>query len=155
MSLIVGNKAPDFSAVDQHGKTHSLSDYRGQWILLYFYPKDHTPGCITEACSFRDHNEELSKHVVLLGVSGDTVDSHRSFSEKYSLPFPILADPEKKMIKDYGADNIIFAKRCSFLIRPDGTIAKIYPKVDPNIHTQEILADLDSLQKSSTHKAGP
>lgn len=99
MSLSVSDIAPDFSAPDQTGKIHKLSDYQGKWVLLYFYPKDHTPGCIREACNFHDHYAELSKHLVILGISGDSVASHAGFAKKYNLPFRLLADPEKKLFR--------------------------------------------------------
>src|SRR3990170_8528971 len=99
--LKAGDTAPDFSALDQKGELHSLQDHKGKWLLLYFYPKDNTPGCIKEACSFRDHYAELKKKVAIVGISGDSVKSHANFSGKYHLPFPLLADPERKIIKAY------------------------------------------------------
>lgn len=146
MSLFVGGIALNFSAPDQTGKIHRLSDYRGKWLLLYFYPKDHTPGCIREACNFRDHYAELSKHLAILGISGDSVASHVSFADKYKLPFPLLADPQKQIIKAYGTDGIILAKRTSFFISPGGKIVKIYESVNPDSHITDILADIRQLR---------
>ncbi len=147
--LKVGERAPEFEAPDQNGKTHKLSDYAGKWVLLYFYPKDDTPGCTTEACTIRDSFADFGKSdLTVLGVSGDSVESHGKFSTKYGLPFTILADPEKKLIKAYGADGLF--RRISYLIAPDGTIAKDYPKVKPAEHAAEVLEDLISLKKQST-----
>jgi peroxiredoxin Q/BCP len=145
-SLQVGDRAPDFSAQDQAGKTHTLADYQGKWLVLYFYPKDHTPGCIREACSIRDNYADVKELAAILGVSGDSVKSHGSFADKYNLPFTLLADPEKKMIESYGTDGAIFNKRTTFIIDPQGKIAKIYPKVSPDNHAAELVADLKKLQ---------
>lgn len=148
MKLALNDTAPEFSAIDQNGETHSLSDYRGQYLLLYFYPKDDTPGCTTEACSFRDGYSELLPHVQIVGLSADSRESHEKFAEKYSLPFPLLSDPEKKILKAYGVNGMFFSERTSFLINPDGKIAKIYEKVDPGTHTQEVLDDIQQLTTS-------
>ncbi len=142
MQLQVGDNAPAFSLIDQDGKTHSLNDYRGKHVLLYFYPKDDTPGCTREACSFRDNIKKLQEKIIVLGVSGDSVLSHQKFVQKYSLNFPLLADPEKIAITAYGADGLIFAKRTSFLISPEGTIEIIYTKVDPDTHVAQVLQDI-------------
>ena len=139
MKLNIREKAPYFELPDQEGKMHKLTDYKNRWLLLYFYPKDFTPGCTTEACSFRDNFSKLKERLEIVGVSGDSIESHTNFSKKYSLPFTILADPKKETIRDYGTDGLIFAKRTSFLINPEGEIEKIYEKVDPSIHAQEIL----------------
>ena len=140
MKLNVGDNALNFNLPDSDGKMHKLTDYKGRWLLLYFYPKDFTPGCTTEACNFRDNFSKLKEKLEIVGVSGDSVESHTKFSKKYSLPFTILADPKKETIKEYGTDGLIFAKRTSFLINPEGKIKKIYEKVNPSIHAQEILA---------------
>ena len=140
-----GDKASDFKLPDQDGELHKLSDYLGRWVLLYFYPKDFTSGCVAEACSMRDSFNELTKKATILGVSADSVESHMKFAEKYSLPFTLLADPERKVIDDYGANGILFAKRVSFLINPDGNIEKVYNKVDPKAHASQILSDLSKL----------
>ncbi|MBI3577258.1 peroxiredoxin [Candidatus Gottesmanbacteria bacterium] len=142
MKLLVGNHAPEFSAPDQNGKIHTLADYKGKWVLLYFYPKDFTSGCTVEACSIRDNFKELSKLVTVLGVSADSVASHKKFIAKHELPFTLLADPERKVINAYGTNGIIFTKRTSFLIDARGIIAKIYEKVNPATHVSEILSDL-------------
>lgn len=145
MKLNIGEQAPGFNALDQDGGTHSLSEYNGKWVLLYFYPKDETPGCITEACKFRDAYAILNEKMVILGVSQDGVDSHKHFAQTYHLPFPLLADPDKTIIHAYGANGVIFAKRTSFLIDPAGIIRKIYPTVNPEIHTDEVLRDIQTL----------
>ena len=137
-----GEKAADFSLPDENGKVRSLSDYSGKWVLLYFYPKNFTPGCTKEACSLRDNFSKLQKKLAILGVSADSVTSHKKFSEKYSLPFTLLSDPQRKVINLYGANGIMFAKRVSFLINPKGVIEKVYDKVDPEKHAEEILQDL-------------
>ena len=144
-------KAINFSLTDQNGKVHKLSSYRGSWVLLYFYPKDDTPGCTKEACGFRDSLNELKKHnVVVLGVSADSVSSHQKFAQKYNLNFPILADEKKEVIKAYGAwgkkkfmgkefEGIL---RVSFLINPEGEVVKKYDKVKPETHAKEVLEDI-------------
>src|SRR3989339_1585266 len=122
--------APPFSLPDQNGKMQSLTDYSGKKVLLYFYPKDDTPGCTTEACNFRDRLNELKDHgVQVLGVSKDSVDSHKKFAEKFDLNFPLLSDIDGKVIKDYEAQGI-FTKRITYLINPKGEIFKKYEKVD-------------------------
>jgi len=146
-----GQPAPDFELRDQDGQLHSIEDYRGQWIALYFYPKDDTPGCTTEACEFRDNIFAFEKlNSQILGVSLDDEESHKAFSEKHGLPFPLLADVDGRMADAYGVKSrmlgMTVAKRQTFLIDPDGKIAKHYDKVDPDIHAQEVLADLEALQ---------
>jgi len=150
----VGSKAPDFRLQDQNGDWHTLEQYRGKWIALYFYPKDDTPGCTTEACSFRDNIFAFrERDAVILGVSLDDVKSHQEFAEKYSLPFSLLSDAEGEVADQYGVVTNLgvmkFAKRQSFLIGPDGTIAKHYEKVDPDSHSEEILSDLKVFQEKS------
>lgn len=142
----IGDTAPEFSLPDSDNNIHNLSDYKDKWVLLYFYPKDFTSGCTTEACSFRDNFSQLEKVVTILGVSADTVDSHKKFAEKHELPFTLLADPERKVITAYGATGFIFGKRVSFLIDPEGNIAKIYSKVNVKTHASEILSDIKALQ---------
>lgn len=146
-----GQQAPDFQLQDQGGNEHSLADYRGRQILLYFYPRDNTPGCTVEAQQFRDRLDELKAHgVQVLGVSRDTVKSHRKFADKESLNFPILADPEHDVLKAYNLlkEKKMFGKpalgvnRESFLIDEQGVIRKHYPKVKPEEHVDEILQDL-------------
>lgn len=146
----VGDPAPEFELADQDGNLHSLEDYRNQWVVLYFYPKDQTPGCTTEACEFRDNIfafRDLGAQI--LGVSLDDVDSHKEFAEEYSLPFPLLADTEGNTATAYGVKTRMFgmtvAKRQTFIIAPDGTIARHYEKVKPDVHSAEVLADLKTL----------
>ena len=140
-----GDKASDFKLADQNGKLHSLADYKGSWLLIYFYPKDFTSGCTTEACSLRDNFSRTKDKLQLVGVSADSVESHKNFISKYNLPFTLLSDPEREMIKSYGTNGLIFAKRTSFLINPKGVIEKIYEKVDPTTHAEEILEDISPL----------
>ena len=148
--IIVGEAPPDFRLQDQNGAWHTLAQHRGQWIALYFYPKDDTPGCTKEACAFRDNIfafEELG--AIILGISLDDVKSHEEFAKKYSLPFPLLADNDGQVAQQYGVLNNIagfkLAKRQSFLIGPDGRVVKHYAKVDPEKHSAEVLADLKAL----------
>ena len=143
--LKANEKAPVFTLADQRGNLHSLADYKGGWLLIYFYPKDFTSGCTKEACSFRDNFSHLKDKLHLIGISDDSVESHKNFSEKYKLPFTLLSDPERKVIKNYGTNGLIFSKRTSFLINPQGLIEKIYEKVDPTTHAVEILKDISSL----------
>lgn len=154
--LETNSKAPAFSLPDQDGKIHSLDEYAGGWLLVYFYPKDDTPGCTEEACSLRDNLSTLKeKGLSIVGVSTDSVASHKKFAEKFTLPFPLLADEKKEMVEAYGvwAEKSMYGKkymgtlRNSFLIRPDGTIAKVYEKVKPGEHAAEILHDMDELRK--------
>lgn len=144
-------RAPLFILYDQHNKQHNLSDYLGKWILLYFYPKDDTPGCTIEACSFRDNYLQLKKiNAIILGISADFSSSHKKFAEKYKLPFPLLADIERKVIQSYGVggiknifgNKVKFIKRESFLIDPLGYIVKHYKKVNPKTHVLEVIDDL-------------
>lgn len=152
----VGTRAPDFTLPDQDEKKHTLSGYQGKWILVYFYPKDDTPGCTKEACAIRDADPDFSKlKTVVLGISADSVKSHKKFEEKYGLTFPLLADEDKKVIKKYGVwgkkkfmgREYMGIKRTSFLIAPDGKIAKVYENVKPDAHASEVLADLKELRK--------
>lgn len=145
-----GDMAPAFELLDQNGKTHSIDDYRGKWVVMYFYPKDDTPGCTTEACAFRDDIFKFRRMgVTILGVSVDDVKSHAEFAEKYSLPFPLLADTEKTASKAYGVLKnygvIRLSSRQTFVIDPDGRIAKHYPKVDPDTHSAQLQADIAAL----------
>ena len=147
----VGNPAPGFELRDQNGEIHSLEDYRDRWVTLYFYPKDDTPGCTTEACEFRDNIFEFKDlNCQVLGVSLDDTDSHAEFAEKYSLPFPLLADTEGQTSSAYGVKTKMFgltvAKRQTFLIDPDGNVAVHYEEVDPDTHSEQVLTDLRRLQ---------
>jgi len=146
----MGDPAPDFELKDQSGQLHSMEDYRGKWVALYFYPKDDTPGCTTEACEFRDNIFAFKNlNCQILGVSLDDVDSHKEFAEKHKLPFPLLADSEGTTADAYGVKSkymgMSVAKRQTFLIDPDGNVAKHYEKVDPDTHSQQVLADLEAL----------
>ena len=140
----IGSPAPEFELSDQEGQLHSLEDYRDQWVVLYFYPKDETPGCTTEACEFRDNIFAFRKlNAQILGVSLDDVESHRKFAENHSLPFPLLADTEGTTADAYGVKTKMMgwtvAKRQTFIVDPDGNIAKHYEKVDPDEHAAEVL----------------
>jgi len=146
----VGAQAPDFTLQSQEGKTVSLKDFRGQWVVLYFYPKDMTQGCTIEAHNFqRDEQLYAAKKTAVVGVSADSVDSHQQFCTKESLKFKLLADPGKEMITSYGslAPNGAVAARNTFLIDPKGVVRKVYLKVSPNPHSAEVLTDLAELQK--------
>ena len=149
-----GDSAPDFCLQDQGGKTHTLADYRGQWLVLYFYPKDDTPGCTTEACEFRDNIFAFRRlNSQIIGISLDDESSHKDFAEKYSLPFPLLADTGKNVATAYGVLGQMaafkYAKRETFLIDPEGLIVRHYEKVDPKSHSAEVLADLERLSTST------
>lgn len=148
----IHEKAPNFQLPDQDGNVHQLNDYLGKWVVLYFYPKDDTPGCTTEACSFRDSFDELRKHdVMIFGVSMDSVESHKKFVQKHRLNFPLLADTEAVVSKLYGAWDPKGFKdkpesiRETFLIDPEGDLAEYYPNVDPLQHVQQIRKDLQRL----------
>lgn len=140
-------KAPEFSLVDDSGITRTLSEFSGKTVLLYFYPKDDTPGCTKEACMIRDAYGDFEKEgIVVLGVSADSVESHVAFKQKYHLPFILLSDSSKEMIKLYQADGLLMTRRISYLISKDGFILKVYPDVDPATHAGEILKDIKSLK---------
>lgn len=152
---MLNSYAPDFEALDQEGKQHRLSDYGGKWVVLYFYPRDNTAGCTKEACNFRDSWRDLAKMgVVVLGVSKDSVKSHKNFAQKYSLNFPILSDEDKKIVRSYkvlkkkkfmGREYVGVA-RMTYLVNPGGKIAKIYKKVNPLTHVSQIIRDLEELR---------
>ncbi|MDP2629109.1 MAG: thioredoxin-dependent thiol peroxidase [Candidatus Harrisonbacteria bacterium] len=151
MKLRIGEKAPDFILPDQHGEEHSISQYKGEWVLLYFYPKDNTPGCTAEACQIRDNMEAFKKlSITVLGVSIDSVDSHKKFADKHDLPFTLLSDWDKKVVELYGVwgkkkfmgKEFMGTKRTSFLIDREGRIVKIYEKVKPAQHGEEVLEDI-------------
>lgn len=142
--LQVQTKAPNFTALDQDGKSHSLNDYKDRYVILYFYPKDDTPGCTKEACSIRDNYAALQKKAVVIGVSSDSVESHKKFEQKYHLPFTLLSDTSKEIRLAYEADGMM-AKRITYLINPQGEIKKAYPKVNPSQHAEELLMDLQQV----------
>lgn len=152
----VGSSAPDFKLPDGSGKEHALSDYRGKWVLLYFYPKDNTPGCTIEACSLRDRFDDFGAHgAVVLGVSTDSPESHRAFAQTHTLPFTLLADVHKEVVGRYGVfgekkfmgRTYVGTTRASFLIDPEGRVRKVYEKVKPETHAEEVLADLSAFEK--------
>ena len=146
----VGADAPAFKLQDQNGDWHALGDYSGQWLAVYFYPRDDTPGCTKEACNFRDNIYAFKAiGAAVVGISVDDVESHKAFSDKYKLPFTILADQTNETAKAYGVLKdyklIKMASRQSFLINPEGKVAKHYADVDPDTHTDEVLADIKAL----------
>jgi len=157
----VGQTAPAFKLQDQAGKWHSLADYKGKWVALYFYPKDDTPGCTTQACSFRDNVFAFNKEgAVILGVSVDDVESHKAFAEKHGLPFTILADPDKSVTKRYGVLKTYMgvmemARRDTFIIDPQGRIAKHYESVKPEGHSAVVLADIKALKAGKPAATAP
>ncbi len=148
-----GNAAPDFTLPAARGGDLSLADLRGEWVVLYFYPKDDTPGCTKEACNFRDGYLELrALDAQVVGVSLDNRMSHVEFQKKYSLPFPLLSDSEGEVARAYGAlfelGPLRLAKRHSFIIDPEGKLARVYRSVDPDSHTEQVLADLQALREA-------
>ena len=151
--LTAGQTAPDFALKDAQGKTHKLSDYKGKLVVLYFYPKDDTPGCTAEACNIRDNYDDLLKrNIVILGISFDDRESHQKFSEKYKLPFPILSDNDKKVAKQYGAMrgallSFVGPKRITYLIDEQQKILHVFEKVDTKNHSAQILKLLNSMKK--------
>ena len=143
MSLAVGTKAPTFTTQDTSGKTVSLENYAGKTVVLYFYPKDDTPGCTKEACSFRDnYSAYQNKDITVFGVSMDDVASHQKFTEKFNLPFPLLADSNGAIAKAYGVDGGGYAKRVTFVIDGTGKVAHVYDTVKTDTHASDILADI-------------
>lgn len=154
MAFKPGDKAPAFSLPDQTGTERTLKDEAGKWVLLYFYPKDDTPGCTKEACSIRDGWSAFKKAgITVLGASTDSVKSHAKFVEKYDLPFSLLSDEKKELVEAYGVwgkkkfmgREYLGTKRWSFLIDPKGKIAKVYEDVKPADHAEEVLADVKSM----------
>ena len=154
MELEIGKQAPAFKLKDQTEKDHKLSDYLGKWILIYFYPRDNTPGCTKEACTLRDNYSEFKKiKAVVLGISGDSVESHKGFAAEHELPFILLSDEKKKVLDLYNVwkEKSMFGKtfmgikRMSYLIDPKGKIAKIYKSVKPAEHAKQVLRDLKDL----------
>lgn len=154
---IVGQAAPPLKLQDQKGTWHTLDEQHGKWTVLYFYPKDFTPGCTTEVCTFRDDIVALRKAgAVVFGVSLDDVKSHAEFAAKYHVPFPLLSDSNKSVAREYGvlqsAPGMTYARRETFLIDPSGVVAKRYVDVDPKQNSKQVLADLATLQ--TTKPAG-
>lgn len=159
--VAVGDVAPAFDLADQQGQTHKLSSYRGQWVVLYFYPKDDTPGCTTEACELRDdHSQFRERGAVVFGVSPDDTASHAKFAAKYELPFTLLADPEKEVCQSYGVwqeKNMYGLKRrgvvrTTYLIDPKGKVAHRWDKVKAAGHAQAVLSKLDELQDARENR---
>jgi len=153
--LEAGTKAPDFSLTDQDGKNHQLSDYKGKWVVLYFYPKDLTPGCTTEACNFQDSLPSFKNiDAVIIGVSKDSVKQHKKFADKYQLNFALLSDENSDICEKYGVwqKKSMYGKeymginRSTFLIDPQGKIVRVYPKVSVKQHHEEVLNDLKQLK---------
>jgi peroxiredoxin Q/BCP len=148
----VGQPAPAFKLQDQDGKWHSLADYKGKWVALYFYPKDDTPGCTTQACTFRDNIFAFNKEgAVIVGISVDDVASHKAFAAKHGLPFTLLADADKSVTKSYGVLKTYMgvmemARRDVFLIDPQGRVAKHYESVDPESSSKLVLEDIKALK---------
>lgn len=146
-NLQIGDGAPDFNLPGDDGKMHRLSDYRGQMVVVYFYPKDDSPGCTKEACAFRDsYNEFEKRNITVLGISYDDRESHIAFKEKYDLPFTLLSDTDKSVSEAYGTKGLLMISRKTFIVDKDGKIVKIYPKVSVSEHAETILADLAELK---------
>ncbi|TFI55697.1 peroxiredoxin [Mastigocladus laminosus UU774] len=143
MPLAVGTDAPAFTVKDTNGNTVSLSDFKGKTVVLYFYPKDDTPGCTKQACSFRDANEQYtSKEIAVLGVSADDEVSHQAFTQKYNLNFPLLADTDGSLIKAYDVDGGGYAKRVTYIIDGNGKIIHVDSSVNTSTHASDVLAAL-------------
>lgn len=160
--LKIGRKAPLFALLDQDNTEQKLKQYAGTWVVLYFYPKDDTPGCTKEACTITDIYKDFKRMgMTVMGMSKDTVKSHQKFAEKYSLPFILLSDPAMETMGKYGAavEKQMYGKtvrgtnRITYLIAPDGKIAKVYPNVDPATHALELLADLKQVKKEEKKAA--
>ncbi|MBE9178341.1 peroxiredoxin [Oculatella sp. LEGE 06141] len=143
MALSVGTQAPNFIVKDTNGNTVTLADYAGKTVILYFYPKDDTPGCTKEACGFRDYYADYQgKDVTVFGVSMDDESSHKLFTDKYSLPFPLLADVDGTITKAYDVDGGGYSKRVTYVIDGEGKIVKVYDAVKTDTHASDILAEL-------------
>lgn len=143
MALSVGTTAPDFTVQDTNGNTIKLSDQAGQMVILYFYPKDDTPGCTKQACGFRDHYDDYQgQEIKIFGISRDDEASHQAFTEKYSLPFPLLADTDGAIARAYDVDGGGYAKRVTYVIDPEGTIVKVYENIKTDTHASDLLAEL-------------
>jgi len=154
LQLQPGDLAPPFTGITQDGSTFSLADFKGRNVILYFYPRDDTPGCTKEACAFRDDFTAFEKKgAIVIGVSTDTPQSHAKFAQKYRLPFPLLADEEKRIVQAYGVwgeksfmgRKYLGTYRVTFLIGPDGTIKAIWPEVKPKEHAQQVMAALEPI----------
>ena len=155
----VGQPAPAFTLPDQYGEVHALEDFAGQWLVVFFYPKADTPGCTTQACNFRDNIYAVrGAGAEVVGISVDSVADQKEFSDKYRLPFTILSDSEGSTCRDYGVlrafGEMEIASRESFLINPDGVVVKHYQRVNPDTHTQEVIADLERFRAGEGEAAG-
>lgn len=157
MEKLLNNTPPNFCLKNDSGDEICLNNHKGEWILLYFYPRDNTPGCTTEACEIRDAWNDFSKlNATVFGISADSIESHQKFKQKHDLPFSLLSDPERKVIKKYESlkPKKMFGKeyigimRNSVLISPDFKIVKVYEKVKPATHAREVLADIHELSKN-------
>ena len=151
---LLGKAAPKFELKNSYGELVSLKEFKGEWLLVFFYPKDDTPGCTKEACSLRDNYTEIKKlNANVVGIRIDSSDSHKEFKEKYNLPFMLLSDPNGETAKKYGALNNFFifklAKRQSFIIDPQGVVRRVYRDVSPSNHAQEIKNDLEAFERNS------
>ncbi len=151
---LLGKAAPEFKLKNSYGELVSLKEFKGEWLLVFFYPKDDTPGCTKEACSLRDNYTEIKKlNANVVGISIDSSESHKEFKEKYNLPFMLLSDPDGETAKEYGALNNFFifrlAKRQSFIIDPKGVVRRVYRNVSPSNHAQEIKNDLEAFEHNS------
>ncbi|MCS5592414.1 MAG: peroxiredoxin [Gammaproteobacteria bacterium] len=149
----IGDKAPNFTLLDQNNISHTLNNYQGQWLVLYFYPKDDSPGCTTQACDFRDAVERIiTSKAIVFGISMDSVESHKDFSDKFKLPFSLLSDESGVVSEAYESLRDFYAfqlsKRNTFIVDPNGNIAKIYLSVEPSTHSQMVLSDLGVLQRT-------
>ena len=144
MALSEGTKAPNFSSTDDAGNSVSLSDFSGKPVVIYFYPKDDTPGCTKQACSFRDsYSEYQGKEIVVLGVSKDDETSHKAFKEKFSLPFPLIVDTDGAIAKAFDVEGGGYAKRVTFVIDKEGSITKVYDTINTETHATDVLSDLN------------
>lgn len=155
ITLKAGDMAPNFTLKGSDGHMHSLKQYRGKYVVLYFYPKDETPGCTTEACNFRDHLSTITRHgAKVIGISVQTVKSHDAFIKKYHLNFLLLADPHHKVVSEYGDYNAKWkmANRTTFIIDPEGRIVKVFENVDPKIHAKQVMDELAMLRKKTDWK---
>lgn len=158
MTLNVGDAAPSFALPDAEGNLVKLEDLKGKWVVLYFYPRDNTPGCTKEACGFRDaYADYQTSDVVVLGVSTDDAKAHTKFATKYDLPFPLLVDEGGAIASEYGSYGLkkfmgkeyMGISRSTFIIDPEGRLAKIYRKVKPEPHAQEVLSDIAELSRAA------
>lgn len=152
-------QAPNFTLPDQNGTIHNLEDYKGRWLVVYFYPKDDTPGCTTEACDFRDARDALAEYgkTAVIGISKDSVKSHQKFADKHALNFTLLSDPSHEVIEAFGAwgpkkflgREFLGIRRNTYIVNPEGKIVREYENVTPKTHVGELIAELKSLQSKS------